>query len=266
MGQIQEIFQQESTELLTQNTSLQFWKEYAEEQRENFYADLEGFDQQALSALSSANGIIDDIVSIGSPTGLGTACYETSTSWVSSTYGSLLDHVGTAVGTVLGIATTSLIGYGAINYDKLEAYIYPKVEKGSLDVSDDNPIDGAGWATLNSSNKGSGSENRYQAGAGSTAGYVFAIKSGCRGTIESQVSSKKSTYNGHVSDISDANSLANSSKGKKSSYEFQVWSYSRKVQSNTDIVSDNNSAVGILSAAGGYWGLTFHPPCPIIWG
>ena len=252
MGQIQEIFQQESTQLLSQNTGLQFWKENAEEQREKFYGNLENFDQQALGALSSANGILDDIVSIGSPTELGIPCYETSTSWISSTYGTLLDHVGTANGNVLGIATTSLIGYGAINYDKLEAFIYPKVEKGSIDVSDDNPIEGAGWATLNSSNKGSGSENRYQAGAGSTAGYVFAIKSGCRGTIESQVEAKKIIYNGHVSDISDANSLSNAAKGKKSSYEFQVWSYSRKIQSNSDLVSNNNNAVGILSAAGGY--------------
>lgn len=208
------------------------------------------FDDLSLGLLNTANSAKVSAVSVGGNTGLSTACYTTDTTWITTTYGSLVESVGIASGSALGIVGlgTQLVAYGVVKSDVLEAYTYPKVD--TLDVSVDNPFVGEGYVTVTSGNSGIGKNTRVVQNGGSTVGNVFAVSTGatCTGsTIASSVTTLKTQYTNAFSGISSYNSLATSVKKYKTEYEFHVWSYSRKIQENTDDASDQNVVAGILT-------------------
>lgn len=209
------------------------------------------FDDICLNLVNSANSIKVNIVSLGGNTGLGSTCYTEDTSYLTSTYGSMVTGVTTALGSTLGIVgvgTTQVVAYGTIKYDVLDAYNYPKIE--TIDATTDNPLDGEGYVTVTSGNSGIGKDTRYRSSVGSNVGTVFAVSTTapCTGsTIASNVGSLITQYNNIISGITSYTSLATSVKKYKTEYQFQSWSYSRKIQENTTDAADQTSVANVLS-------------------
>lgn len=240
-----------SVELLTENSDgLPEYRDRAVGLAASYAVPSKYFDDVALNLLNTANSAKSNAASLGGSTGLDTSCYTADTAWITSTYGSLVASVGIASGSALGIVGlgTIQIAYGVIKNDIIEAYTYPKLV--NLDVSTDNPLTGEGYVTVTAGNSGIGKNTRYTVNGGSTVGNVFAVstESTCGGaTIASNVSSLKTQYINASSGISSYNDLATIVKTYKTEYEFHVWSYSRKIQENTDDSSDATTAVTILS-------------------
>lgn len=237
--------------LLAENsTSLPQYRDRAVGLAASYRNPSKFFDNLSLGLLNTGNSVKASAVSVGGNTGLSTSCYNTDTSWITSTYGSLVESVGIASGSALGIVGLGSVpvAYGVIKNDVLEAYTYPKVD--SLDVSTDNPFVGEGYVTVTSGNSGIGKNTRVVQHGGSTIGNVFAVSVGgtCTGsTIASSISPLVTQYNNAFSGISSYNNLATSVKKYKTEYEFHSWSYSRKIQENTDDSNDQTVVAGILT-------------------
>ncbi len=237
--------------LLAQNSdSLPQYRDRAAGLAVSYRIPCKKFDDLALNLLNTANAAKISAVSIGGNTGLSTSCYTTNTSWITSTYGSLVESVGIASGASLGIVGLGSvqIAYGVIKSDSLEAYVYPKVA--NLDVSTDNPFAGEGYVAINAGNSGIGKETRYVVNGGSAIGNVFAVStaSTCGGsTIPSSISPLITQYGGNSSGITSFTTLATKVKKYKTEYEFHVWSYNRKIQENTDDSTDQTTVAGILT-------------------
>lgn len=208
------------------------------------------FDDLALDLLNTANAAKSSALSIGGNSGLDTSCYTVDTSWITSTYGSLVESVGIASGSSVGIVGlgSDPVAFGVIKSDVIRAYTFPKVD--NLDVNTDNPFDGEGYVSVNSGNSGIGSNSIYVVNGGSTLGNVYAVSVAgtCGGSsIVSSVSPLKTQYSNSSSGISSFNSLASKVKKYKTEYEFHVWSYNRKIKENDDDSADQIVVAGILT-------------------
>jgi hypothetical protein len=203
-----------------------------------------------LDLVDNANTIKESIVNVGGNVGLTTECYTSDTSYLTSTYGSMVTGIGVTYGSSLGISGigTELVAYGSIKYDILEAYNYPKIE--SINADTENPFIGEGYIGITESNSGIGAETRYLAGEGSIIGTVLSIStvSPCTGeAIANNITSLIVQYNNSISGISSYVSLASAVKKYKTEYQFHVWSYSRKIKENDEASIETTSLVDILS-------------------
>ena len=208
-------------------------------------------DDVAIGLVNNANSIKASIVSTGGNTGLSSACYSSDTSYITSIYGSYVTSIGTTTGIAAGIIGlgTYLVAYGIIKNDSLKAYTYPKIE--TIDASTENPFIGEGYVNITSQNSGTGKDTIFTVNAGSEIGYVFSLtdSQGCnRSSIESSVSSLLSQYETAKVGIATYTTLATSIKREKTEYQFQVWSYSRKIQENSDSITRANTVSEILSS------------------
>lgn len=238
--------------LLSQNSDeLVEYKERAVGLAASYRIPSKYFDDICLNLTNTANSIKVNIVSIGGNTGLGSICYTADTSYLTSTYGSMVTGVATALGSSLGlvgVGSTQIVAYGIIKYDVLDAYNYPKIE--TIDASTENPFIGEGYVNVTSGNSGIGKDTRYRTSAGSDVGTVFAVStiSPCTGaSIASSVASLIVQYNNTTSGIASYTTLATNVKKFKTEYQFHAWSYSRKIQENTDDSNEQTTLANVLS-------------------
>lgn len=213
-------------------TSLSNYSDRASGLAGEYAEPAKNIDDILISRISTSNSIKENIVSIGGNTGLSTSCYLSTTTFITSTYGSMVVSTGIATASTLGVVGlgTNEIAYGIIKYDRLKAYNYPKVE--NLDVSDDYPYSGEGYVTVNSGNSGIGKDSTYEKDGGSDIGYVFSISDvgACTGSsIASNVSNLISQYNSSIVGLSTYTDDVTVIKTYKTEYQFHVWSYNRKI-------------------------------------
>ena len=217
-------------------------------------APSQAIDALALTQFNKIKQRQTDIATLGYNVGLASACYSSSTAVVTSLYGDLVSGVTTALGQSLGIAgvgTQTVVAYGVIKYDTLEAFRYPNMETSTLDASVDNPLDGEGYVTLTSSNTGIGKSTRYTRGAGASAStYVFAFQSsGCASYtgIANSISSVKAQYDSEITGIATYITDANVIKGYKHSAQLEYWSLNKASNALSVDISSNTSTQTILS-------------------
>jgi len=227
------------------NTSLSDYRSRSSNLAEKYKQPAEYIDNILLDRITTSNSIKQNIVSIGGNTGLTTTCYSSSTTFITSTYGSMVVSTGVTSGSNLGIVGlgTVLVAYGVIKYDTLTAYNYPKIE--NLDPSDPYPYTGEGYVDVNSGNAGIGKNSVYTVSGGSNVGYVFSVLSSgsCTGTsIANSVTNLISQYNSSSTGLSTYTDDVTIVKTYKTEYQFQSWSYSRKIQEDTNY---ENSQTGL---------------------
>jgi hypothetical protein len=250
MSELVNLLTLEATQLEQNSDDLPEYRDRAAGLAASYRLPSKQFDDLALNLLTTANAAKVSALSFGGNTGLSTACYTVDTSWITSTYGSLVESVGIASGSAVGIVGlgSDPVAYGVIKSDVLEAFTYPKVD--SLDVSVENPFEGEGYVTVTSGNSGIGKDTRYVINGGSTLGNVYAVSvaGACGGsTIASNVLPLKIQYTNSSAGISSYNTLATKVKKYKTEYEFHVWSYNRKIKENDDDSADQIVVAGILT-------------------
>lgn len=219
------------------NTSLSDYRSRSSNLAEKYKQPATYIDNILLGRVSTLNSIKQNIVSVGGNTGLTTTCYSSSTTFITSTYGSMVVSTAVTAASNLGIVglSSELVAYGVIKYDSLTAYNYPKVE--NLDPSDPYPYTGEGYVGINSGNAGIGKNSVYTVSGGSNVGYVFSIltSGGCTGTsIASSVTNLISQYNSSAAGISTYTDDVSTIKNYRMEYQFQSWSYSRKIQEDSN--------------------------------
>jgi hypothetical protein len=239
----------EVTELQTENTKITTYRDRAAGIASDYLVPSEAIDRLAIAEFNKLTTRQTDLVSIGGNVGLGSTCYSSDTSYLTTTYGDLVSGVGSALGSVFGITgigTTQVVAFGSINFDTLQAYRYPKIESGTLDASTVDPFDGEGYVTLTTANAGIGNSTRYTRGTGGFAGTVFALVNDCHVAISASITSLRSQYDSESVGISSFVSAATLVKGEKTEYQFHVWSYSRKINENSTGITSFTSVIDIL--------------------
>lgn len=217
-------------------------------------APSQAIDQLALNVFNKITRRQLDIATLGGNTGLSSACYSSSTAVVTSLYGSLVSGVTTALGQSLGISgvgTQTVVAYGTIYYDTLQAFRYPNMEPATLNSSTDNPLDGEGYVTLSSANLGIGKSTRYTLAGGSSAGIVFALQSsGCASYtgIAASISSVKAQYDSESAGITTYVSDVNIIKGFKNAAQLDYWALNKSSSNMSAGISSNSSVLTLLSS------------------
>lgn len=214
-------------------------------------------DLLAFNALAPITQIQSDIISLGGNVGLGSTCYSSDTTIVTTLYGSLVTGIAVTyaedigINTVTsGIGSTDLVAYGVLRYDTLQAFVYPNMEPSTFNSTTDNPLNGGGYINLTASNLGSGKETKYSVGAGASA-FVFALQgTGCAeyAGIAASISSLRSQYATYSSGIATYLNGANTIKGLKNTSQLSLWSLNKvsgnlssNIALNSSIINDLNN-------------------------
>lgn len=251
MSQLIDFLSEDATLYQDSSNNLVQYRDRASNLATEYKVPSKYIDDLALNKVSAANSIKQNIVSVGGNVGLSSACYLSTTTFITSTYGSMVVSTGIATASTLGVVglgTTAMIAYGVIKYDSLQAYNYPRVE--NADASVNNPFDGEGYVNVNSGNSGIGKNTVYLQNGGSNVGYVFSVSTGggCPGSsIANSVSNLISQYNNEVTGITSYTNDATVVKTYKTEYQFHVWSYNRKIQENTDSITSDSALSQILN-------------------
>jgi len=239
----------EKNELQQENTNLNIYKNKAAGIASDYLIPSESIDNLIILEFNKIATRQTDLASVGGNVGLGSTCYSSDTSYLTTNYGDIVTGIGSTFGSefgITGIGTTQVVAFGTINFDSLEAYRYPKVEAGTLDASTVNPFDGEGYVTLTTSNAGIGNSTRYTRGTGGLAGTVFALVNDCHVAISASITSLKSQYDTESAGISSFVSAVNLVKGEKNEYQLQVWSYTRKINENSTGITSFTSVIDVL--------------------
>jgi len=223
----------DSSALLQQNIDIIAFRDRAQSLADDYAVPSADIDNLAITKFNSIIQTQNHIISAGGNVGLGSTCYSADTNIFSTNYGDLVTGIGTTLGAhtgIVGIGTSTVVAVATLNLDLLQAYRYPKIESGTLDTSTDNPFVGEGYVTLTSGNAGIGNSTRYTrgAGAGST---VFALVGDCN--TAAGIATLRTLYTNQIAGISSFVSAATVIKGEKTEYQLHVWSYGRKIATNT---------------------------------
>jgi len=204
--------------------------------------------------LSGINSAKTDIVSLGGNVGLGSTCYSSDISYLTTTYGDLVTGIGSTFGSVFGITgigTTQVVGYGTIYYDSLRAYRFPQMESTTgvttATAATIDPFSGEGFVDLTASNLGVGASVVFFAGVGTAAGTVFSLVNDCHDAVSAAISSYIDAYDSDVSGISSYVGADTLIKNEKKEYQFQYWSLSRQIVDNETGITTTNSVIGVLN-------------------
>jgi len=212
-------------------------------------------DNAALTLFNKVKQRQLDIATVGGNTGLGSDCYIKNIALgafaMTTLYGDLVSGIATDYGSTFGInnGSATIVTYGIIKYDTLEAYRYPKLE--TLDASGNNPLEGEGYVTITSSNAGIGKLTTYTRGGGSSAGIVFAFAApGCAEYtgIANSLSSLKTQYNSEYVGLATHVNNANLLKGYKHSAQLEWWSLNKCGNNLSVGITSNTSAVSIIAS------------------
>jgi len=241
-------------DLQNENTRHEEFRSRAATNAEEYRQVSVQIDEIIIDRLSGINSAKTDIVALGGNVGLGSTCYSSDISYLTSTYGSLVTGIGSTLGSVFGITgigTTQVVGYGTIYYDVLRAYRFPEIESTTgvttASASTADPFSGEGFVDLTLSNLGVGASVRLFAGVGTAAGTVFSLVGDCHSAISASISSLISTYDSDVSGISSYVGADTLIKNEKKEYQFQYWSHSRKVVENSTGITSTNSLIDVLN-------------------
>ena len=136
--------------LRDQNSKIPKFRERAITQADQYEVPAKAMDKLALDSLDTMNTAKQSLITIGGKNDRDVACYdvnaEDTTTYFNTHYGSIATGIGTTTGEftdISGIGDDDWVGFASITTDTLTAFQYPKVETGTLDVSDDDPRDGS---------------------------------------------------------------------------------------------------------------------------
>lgn len=154
----------------------------------------------------------------------------------------------TASGTVVGLTTQGVVGFGSVREDLLRSYYYPKIENEEYDT--DNPFENQNWITVNTGNLGIGVSVNVWVNPenGSLIGTVYSLLatgspcSDSTTSIASSITSLKSIREDALG-LTTSNSIL---REQKASYDLQIWSYNRTIQTNNTTIAGLTSAISIL--------------------
>lgn len=209
------------------------------------------FDQLALDKVAIINGKKTTIVS-----GLGASCIVSNAdgfsdadlkSNVAANFGNIITgSPDVAIGTSVGLGTTSIVGYATVRQDAWRGYYYPPIENENYTTN--SPFEGQDWITITSSNLGIGASvslwDNYSDGA--IIGRVYSISTtGCAGYATS-LSLLNSQITALRSGITTYRSAGNIMKDLKTDYDLQIWAYNRTIQTNNDTIIGLSSAISLL--------------------
>lgn len=217
-------------------------------------------DNIIVGILTSINLKKQQIVTIAGQASAGdpTACgIGTTAAGVDSVYNSVTNGViaigATNFGNNIGLAITSIVGFGTVFADTLVAYRFPNLESGNYTT--DNPIESPGNVTITSSNAGIGKTTIFTQNNGTNLGNVFQITGGagsCTGWASSITSliNEIATLRAGIATYVNA---VNVVKNYKYAQQLDYWSLNKVVSISNDKIVSNNAALAILNdpACGG---------------
>jgi len=179
----------------------------------------------------------------------GTPSDATLKSSVDTLFGDIIvGSAKTAQGNVVGLTTTAMVGFGSVREDLLRAYYYPKIENEQYDT--DNPFENQDWITITSGNTGIGASVNVWVNpqSGSLIGTVYSListGSTCSPTatsIGSSINTLK-TIREEALGLTTSNTIL---KQQQNTYDLQIWSYNRVIETNNTTVVGLTSAITIL--------------------
>lgn len=168
---------------------------------------------------------------------------------VDSLFGDIIvGSAKTASGTVVGLTTQGVVGFGSVRQDLLRSYYYPKIENEQYDT--ENPFQNQNWITITSGNLGIGASVNVWVNPenGALIGTVYSLittGSPCdtaTASIGSSISTLE-TIREEALGLTTSNTIL---KEQKTSYDLQIWSYNRTIQTNSETISGLSSAISIL--------------------
>jgi len=209
------------------------------------------FDQLALDKVSIINNKKTTIVS-----GLAASCVITTADGFSSSdlisnvtanFGNIIvGSAAVAIGTSVGLGTTSIVGYATVRQDVWRGYYYPPVQNENYTTN--NPFDGQDWITITSSNLGIGVSvslwENYS--AGTVIGNVYSISTTSCAGYATSLALLNSQITALRSGIATYRSAGNIMKDLKTSYDLQIWAYNKTITKNNDTVAGLSSAISLL--------------------
>jgi len=211
-------------------------------------------DNVVVNILTSINLKKQQIVTIAGQAAAGnpTACgIGTLAAGVNSVYNSVTNGViaigATNFGNNVGLAITSIVGFGTVFADTLVAYRFPNLESGNY--STDNPIESPGNVTVTSSNAGIGKTTIFTENNGSSLGNVFQITGGggsCTGwasSITSLINEIATLRAGIATYVSAVNTV----KNYKYAQQLDYWSLNKVVSISNATIASNTSALSVLN-------------------
>lgn len=216
-----------------------------------YIAPAQLFDQLALDKVTLINNKKTTIVS-----GLGASCVITTAdgfsaadlkSNVTANFGNIITgSPDTAIGTAVGLGTTSIVGYATVRQDAWRGYYYPSVE--NEDYTTNSPLEGQDWITITSLNLGIGVSvslwDNYS--GGSIIGTVYSISTTSCAGYATSLALLNSQITALRSGIATYRSAGNIMKDLKTDYDLQIWAYNRTIQTNNDTIAGLSSAISLL--------------------
>jgi len=216
-----------------------------------YIAPAQLFDQLALDKVTIINNKKTTIV-----TGLGVSCAVTTAdgfsasdlkSNVTANFGNIITgSPDTAIGTAVGLGTTSIVGYATVRQDAWRGYYYPPIE--DEDYTTNSPLEGQDWITITSSNLGIGvSVSLWENYSGGTViGTVYSISTTSCAGYATSLALLNSQITALRSGIATYRSAGNIMKDLKTKYDLQIWAYNRTIQTNNDTIAGLSSAITLL--------------------
>ena len=220
---------------------------------EEFRTVSVAIDTILVDRLVGINSAKTGIVTLGGNVGLGSTCYSSDTTYLTTTYGDLVSGVGATFGSefgITGIGTTQVVGYGTIYYDSIRAYRFPQIESTTgvttATASTVDPFSGEGFVDLTSSNLGVGASVVFFAGVGTAAGTVFSLVNDCDNAVSAAISSYIDAYDTDVAGISTYVGADTLIKNEKKANQFNYWSLSRKIVDNETGITTTESVIDVI--------------------
>lgn len=224
--------------------TLQKWKEpcvYIDNIVVNFVSSINLKKQQIVDIAGQA--------AAGSPTACGISSVETDVTnvYASVSNGTIATGIGTTTGTAVGLATTSIVGFGTVFADTLIAYRFPNLENGNY--STDNPIESPGNVSLTASNTGIGKTTIFNQNNGTQIGNVFVITGGsgsCAGwasSITSLINEIATLRSGIATYVTAVNAV----KNYKHAQHLDYWSLNKVVNLTNAQIDANKIILDVLN-------------------
>ena len=247
MGSVVDRLSEDRDDLVKANDAMPDRRKRAEADIVTFGPPAEATTNNTLTNIDAGNALKNSIFSIGGNVGLGSVNYGTSTSNITTKFGSAVVSVGTTTGnytSITGIGSAQVVAFGKIITDVAKIYDYPNITNYNTDLV----FDGEGFVNLTSSNVGKGVSTRVYQSGGSLLGLVFD-------TSTSDVSSLVSEYTSVWSKSADLADVATVSQDYHSEAQFALWGLNRQEKLNTIETDRLNTSIGIASnsAYGGPW-------------
>ena len=247
MGSVVNRLSEDRNDLNRANAAIPDRRKRTEEDIATFGPPAEATTNNTLVNINAGNDLKNSIFAIGGNVGLGSVNYGTSTSNITTKFGSVVASVGTTTGdytSIVGIGSQQTVAFGRIIADVAKIYDYPNITNYSSDLV----FDGEGFVNLTASNVGKGVSTRVYQSGGSLLGLVFD-------TSTSDVSSLVSEYDSVWSKSDNLADVATRCQEYHGEAQFALWGLFRQEQKNNTEIDRLNTSIGIASDStyGGPW-------------